>query len=341
MSDERPPALGEERAGEEFRVGVQRGLPAAEVRELSRLDPLRCALPIVQSWGLIAVAVAAAIHWPHPLVIALAILVVAAGQHGLAVLAHEAAHYRLFETRWLNDLAGKLCGAPLGVSMLTYRVIHRIHHNHLYQEIDPDLALMAGYPRGRAYLFGKLLKDLSGITIVKNYLYFTGRQLVKPIDEMVKPIGGAVKPVGDTSKRLRRAARHDRRLVLALHLLLLAAAIVSGGWRWYLLLWLLPLVTVLQVILRLRAVCEHGAVKELSSPLTAARTTLAPPWARWIMFPHNVNYHIEHHLYPSVPHYRLAECHRRLQAAGALEGAEVVPRFSETLRKIFADKAPI
>jgi hypothetical protein len=34
--------------------------------------------------------------------------------------------------------------------MLTYRIIHRIHHNHLYEPIDPDLALMAGYPRGVA-----------------------------------------------------------------------------------------------------------------------------------------------------------------------------------------------
>jgi fatty acid desaturase len=307
-------------SGEEFREVTREGLSPAEVRELSQLNALRATLPILESFGLIAIAAAVSVRWHFAVPISL--LLVAAGQHGLAVLAHEAAHYRLYKTRWLNDLVGKICGAPLGVSMLTYRIIHRIHHNHLYQEIDPDLALMAGYPRGRLYLAKKLLKDLTGITIVKNYRYFKGRQAKRPGD--------------DTSSNLRRAARRDRRIVLGVQLLILTIAIATGVWRWYLLLWILPLVTLLQAILRLRAVCEHGAVSDLTTPLRAARTTLVPIWARWILFPHNVYFHVEHHLYPSVPHYRLAECHRRLQKAGALDDAEVVPTLGGTLRKIFA-----
>ena len=102
------------------------------------------------------------------------------------------------------------------------------------------------------------------------------------------------------------------------------------------LLWVLPLVSVLQVILRLRAVCEHGAVPDINVVTKAARTTLVPFWLGWLLFPHQVNFHIEHHLYPSVPHYRLAECHRKLRAAGVLDDAEVVTTLSATLRKIFA-----
>ena len=41
------------------------------------------------------------------------------------------------------------------------------------------------------------------------------------------------------------------------------------------------------------------------------------------MFPHKVNYHIEHHLYPSVPFYNLPECHREMKSRGLLDGAEV------------------
>jgi fatty acid desaturase len=314
-------ATTSEAPGEEFRARVD-GLPPAEVRALSALSFPRAALSVAQSWALLAACVAAAVRWPHPAVIAAALVGIAGAQHGLAVLTHEAAHYRLFGHRGLNDLFGKLCGAPLGVSMVTYRLIHRIHHNHLYQPIDPDLALMAGYPRGRAYLLRKLLKDLTGVTTVKNYLYFTGRARDRSRD--------------DTSPRLRAQARRDRRLVLALALALLAASVATGVWRWYLGLWLLPLVTLLQALLRLRAVCEHGAVRDTSTPLLAARTTLAPLWVRWLLFPHHVSYHVEHHLYPSVPHYRLAECHRRLAAAGVLDGAEVVPTVRATFAKIFA-----
>jgi fatty acid desaturase len=54
-----------------------------------------------------------------------------------------------------------------------------------------------------------------------------------------------------------------------------------------------------------------------------------------LLFPHHVNYHIEHHLYPAVPHYNLPRLHAALERYAILEGAEV-RRFSETLPRIFA-----
>ena len=97
--------------------------------------------------------------------------------------------------------------------------------------------------------------------------------------------------------------------------------------------------------LRLRAVAEHGAPAGYESPLTAARTNLPGRgplgWlVRLALFPHHVNYHIEHHLYPAVPHYRLAALHRRLDAEGLLQGAEVRP-FTDTLRRVFAPRGSV
>ncbi len=309
--------------GEEFGERARRALPPDEVRELSRLSPWRSTLALAQSWALAAGCVAVALRWPRPLVVAAALVGIAGAQHGLAVLAHEAAHYRSYRGRWLNDLVGAACGTPLGLSMLTYRVIHRIHHNHLYEPIDPDLALMAGYPRGRGYLAVKLLKDLTGITTIKNYAYFAGRP------------PGEGRPLDDTSPSLRAAAARQRRRVLAYQIAFLSLAVIFGFWRWYLLLWVLPLATLLQAILRLRAVLEHGAVTDLTTPLRAARTNLVPVPVRWILFPHDVHYHIEHHLYPSIPHHRLAECHRRLVARGVLDGAEVTT-LAQALARVFA-----
>jgi fatty acid desaturase len=102
-------------------------------------------------------------------------------------------------------------------------------------------------------------------------------------------------------------------------------------------LWVLPLVTVVQAILRLRAIAEHGATTDFSSPLTAARTNLGPAWLRWALFPHHVNFHIEHHLYASVPMYNLPRLHAEMRRQGVLDGAEVVP-FGMTLGKIFAER---
>jgi fatty acid desaturase len=121
---------------------------------------------------------------------------------------------------------------------------------------------------------------------------------------------------------------------------MLAVFAWAGHLVQYLVLWILPLVTVVQAILRLRAISEHGGTTDFSSPLTAARTNLAPAWLAWLIFPHHVNYHIEHHLYASVPHYHLRELHREMAERGVLEKAEVVS-FSSTLKKIFAARRAV
>jgi fatty acid desaturase len=320
-------------SGEEFRDDVRKKLPPELVAQLTSLSAWRSTLAIAQNLAVLAAAIAIAVVWWNPLVVAAMVVVIGTQQHGLFVLAHDAAHYRLYANRRLNDIIGRAVGTVSGISMCTYRVIHRLHHNHLYQAQDPDTALHGGYPRGNAYLFRKLAKDLTGITAYKNYAYFFGAPALNTATQV------AQRPLDDTSPRLRAEARADRRTVIAVQLGAPLLAFAGGFGTEYLVLWVLPLLTVIQLILRLRAICEHGAVTDLSSPLTAARTNLAPWYLRWIMFPHSVNYHIEHHLYPGVPHYRLRTLHLELMRRGILDGAEVRDLRS-TLPQIFAERRP-
>ncbi len=319
-------------SGEEFRDDVRRRLPRGVLAPLVRIDPWRSTLALAQTFGLIALVASFAIAFWSWWAALIAIVLMAPLAHALFVLAHEAAHYRLFESRRLNDFAGRVCATLPGLSMCTYRVTHRLHHNHLYGPEDPDIALHGGYPRGRAYLLHKLARDLAGLTAWKTYAYFFGAPAANA------DTGKASRPLGDTSPALRAAARRDRWVVLGFHVAVPAAAFATG-WGWhYVVLWVVPLVTVLQAILRLRAICEHGATTDFSSPLTAARTTLAGPLARFFLFPHHVNYHVEHHLYPAVPHYHLPRLHEALAAHGILEGAEV-RGLGDTLSRIFAARA--
>ena len=321
--------------GEEFKDDFRRALPKEVVHALTRRSAWRATAALLHDVAVLAVANAAALYfWPNPLVILISVVVIGTRQHALFVIAHDAAHYLLYERRWLNDFIGRLCATVQGLSMCTYRAIHRLHHNNLYGELDPDTALHGGYPRGRWYLARKLLKDLSGQTAWKTYAYFLGGAPALNTATNV-----AVRPLDDTSNKLRAEAKRDRNVVVAVHLVALAAFAWSGYLVEYLVLWVLPLVTVVQALLRLRAIAEHGATTDFSSPLTAARTNTGPAWLAWLIFPHHVNYHIEHHLYASVPHYNLPALHREMAARGVLDGAELVP-FRVTLRKIFAERAP-
>jgi fatty acid desaturase len=319
--------------GEEFKDDFRRALPREIVQSLTRRSAWRATAAVLHDFGVLAAAIGIALYfWPNPLVLIPAVLVIGTRQHALFVIAHDAAHYLLYESRLLNDVVGRTCALVQGLSMCTYRVIHRMHHNNLYGELDPDTALHGGYPRGKWYLVRKLLKDLGGFTAWKTYAYFLGGAPALNTQTHV-----ALRPLDDTSQKLRHEARQDRNMVVAFHIAMLAAMAWSGYLLQYLVLWVLPLVTVVQAILRLRAIAEHGATTDFSSPLTAARTNLAPAWLEWLIFPHQVNYHIEHHLYASVPHYNLPALHKALQANQVLEQAEVLP-FRLTLRKIFAER---
>src|SRR5438874_7099313 len=319
--------------GEEFKDDFRRALASELVRELTRRSAWRASAAVFADVAVLALAIGIALaYWPNPLALLPAIIVIGSRQHALFVIAHEAAHYLLYERRWLNDLAGRACAAAQGLSMCTYRVIHRLHHNNLYGALDPDTALHGGYPRGRMYLVRKLVKDLSGLTAWKTYAYFLGGAPALNTATNV-----AVRPLDDTSAKLRAQARTDRNTVIGFHIALLIVFAASGYLVQYLVLWVLPLVTVVQAILRLRAIAEHGATTDFSSPLTAARTNLGPAWLRWIIFPHNVNYHVEHHLYACVPQYNLPRLHAEMKRQGILEGAEVIG-FRHTLGKIFADR---
>src|SRR5262245_41917079 len=92
--------------GEEFRDDERRrvGLPPAMVKRLTRIDPGRSAGAVALSLAVVAAAIGAALAWWTPWVVVPAVLVIGIEQHALFVLAHDAAHYRLFEPRWLNDL---------------------------------------------------------------------------------------------------------------------------------------------------------------------------------------------------------------------------------------------
>jgi fatty acid desaturase len=312
-------------------------LPPELLAPLTTLDDarsLRAMLPTLLA--LAGVPAVAAVVWT-PWVVVPAVLVIAALQHAMFVLVHDAAHYRLFSDRRLNDAVGRALGALAGISMCTYRVVHRLHHNHLYGDVDPDIALHGGYPRGRAYLLRKLATDLSGRTAWKTYRYFFGAPAANA------ETATAPRPLDDTPASLRADAASDRRTVIAVQLALpLAALLLAGptGLAKYALLWLLPALTVLQALLRVRAIAEHGAPAGYESALVAARTNLAGPLARALLFPHHVGYHVEHHLYPAVPHYHLPALHALLVSRGMLDGAEL-RRFPDTWRRIYADRRPV
>jgi fatty acid desaturase len=97
--------------------------------------------------------------------------------------------------------------------------------------------------------------------------------------------------------------------------------------------WLLPFATILQVMFFTRAAFEHGAIPDSQDRFRNTRTYLGRPIMVWLVAPLNVHYHLEHHLYPAVPFFRLPKLHKAL-ASTYLRADACVEEISSTWSKL-------
>lgn len=91
---------------------------------------------------------------------------------------------------------------------------------------------------------------------------------------------------------------------------------------WYFLLWLVPLFTAFSFFMILRQVVQHGNAG--SDRLTNTRIFHVNRLIQLSVFPLGMDYHLPHHLFPMVPHYRLRELHALLMETESYRKEAVV-----------------
>ncbi len=285
--------------------------------------------------GVLAAAAALTVYWPNPLSIVVALLLIGSRQLGLAILMHEAAHRSLLRSAGWNDRVGAwLCAAPLLLDLFEYRNTHQQHH--LYtgmrydgQSGDPDLVLVRFYPLSRKGLRRWLWRDLTGRVMWRvNALPVTTRLGYR----IVGPRGPVPGPQGQQpiARQIVDIWKHFHRSII--FYAVLAAGLLLAGWWLPLLLWFVAWYCVYPLFLRIRLIAEHGMVERSPNLLANTRTTLAAWWERLLFAPHHVHYHLEHHLMPAVPCYRLPQLHCLLKKKGALDQAEIASGYAQILR---------
>jgi len=278
-------------------------LTLEELRDLRRASPLRSAGLVLHAWAVVAGAMIVYAAWPSPLTLVAAVAVIGSRQLGLAVLAHEAAHWLLFPRQRANDRVARwLCAGPVGIDLRSYRRSHHLHHRYTREAEDPELAEMTRLPISRGTLWRPVLADLSGWSAC----------------------------------RLVVAGWRPRRETLIANAALFALLAATDHWALYPLLWLLPLLTWYRLLSRLRQLSEHGRTAVAGDPLRNSRTTAAGPLARAFLAPYWVNHHLEHHLLVFVPCWKLGRAHRLLLAKGHGPGMDLASGYGAVIRSAVA-----
>ena len=111
--------------------------------------------------------------------------------------------------------------------------------------------------------------------------------------------------------------------------LVLAGILAAAGHLWLYSAWAVAYCTSFGLYVRIRSMAEHAGLERTSNMLRNTRTTRAGPLARATVAPLRVNYHVEHHILPAIPYFRLKEAHRMLRERGLVVEA---PGFADVLR---------
>lgn len=297
---------------------------------LSRVSTWRWLAAAISDWVLVFASIAVCVIWPWWFVFLPAILLIGTRQHALGVLLHEGVHYRAASSRRVNDfLSDWLVGYPLLCPTAGYRRFHLEHHRLLDTPNDPERITMDKFPKEWCFpmrclwLLTLVVRDLSGTW-------------PKPLIILAKLIWNM--PPKDT-------LRHALHIAL-LHAVFVVSAVAAGRPWIYLFLWVAPLVTVFPACFRIRTIAEHSAVdlsrkrytrqqvEVLDSTRSMIYSTLLGRFFGWLIMPHYVGYHIEHHLYPTVPFHNLPSLASTLRRQVTFKSAHTTSSFRGLVREL-------
>jgi len=263
-----------------------------DLRELSTLKPWKSLLIILLEWLIIMACILIHKSYPSTIVYLFVWFIIATRFYAMYSLIHEAIHYSITRNKIWNDIIAQVfLGFPLLISLNEMRENHLTHHKYLQTEQDPEMKHLLykefHFPASKYQLMQLFLLDITGI----NFVYY---KLLK-LYNLIFHFNSKNKWI------LIETAIFGTILIFAYHF---------GFAKYLILYWLIPYATFYQLLNRIRLSTEHFNVKEANPFKT--RSVVPSLIEKLIFTPYNLGYHLEHHLYPTIPFYNLPKLHSLL-----------------------------
>lgn len=283
------------------------------LRQLSILKPWKSISVILLEWLVIIVCIFIHKLFPSTVVYLFVWFVIATRLYAMYSLLHEAIHYSITRNKIWNDIIAQVfLGFPLLISLKSMRENHMTHHKYLQTDQDPEMKHLSykefHFPATKIELLQLFLLDITGI----NFMYYKLQKLYNLIFHF-------------SSKKLVSL------LEIFLFVNIFVLAYYFGFAIDLLIYWLIPYATIYQLLNRIRLSTEHFNIDETNSFKT--RSVIPSFIEKLIFTPYNLGYHLEHHLYPTIPFYNLPKLHNLLIENEAYQKEAIVhSSYSQVLR---------
>jgi fatty acid desaturase len=287
------------------------------IRDLSGPRPGYFLTQLALAWLVIAGSIFWAAYAQNPWISALVVVIVATRQNILGLLVHEQAHCLGFKPRFGDPFVNLVAAYPLLLLTVEgYAKVHLTHHKYFFTERDPDHLRKSGddwiLPMRPGKLAGLFLRDLLGLNVLK---LLKGKRQAGPA-----PVEFG-----------RRAPVWLRPLFFVV---LATCLTLTASWGGFLLYWVLPLLTVFQVIVRWGALAEHQYNLPDASVAESTPVILPSRLDRLLLPNLNFSLHAYHHDFPGVSAGQLRQLHALYVNAGLVNEAAVFHGNFDYLRHI-------
>jgi fatty acid desaturase len=239
---------------------------------------LRGFTALIFDWGVIFGTIAFSVWMNDWIVYLISVWIIGAFQYAIGEsLFHEASHCNLFRTKKLNDYLEWIYAVPFFVDMNQYRTEHTDHHYKMNTEADHIV---------RDY-------EIHGLNNPKKNLFWMW---------FIKPI------IGYAGLFYLRFAIQLNPPKSSIKFAILWIPVVSIFWYFdslnlLVMYWFIPFLWSFASFFYWAEISEHYNTKSGSRSDIGFLKNL---------FHHNGGYHYIHHMYPTIPWYKLPEAHKVL-----------------------------
>lgn len=209
---------------------------------------------------------------------------------------HECSHGTAFKTDWMNNLVYEVASFMVMRESVIWRWSHTRHHSDtIIVGRDPEIQI----PRP---------PDLKGLAL--SLINYGGYMTYYP--NLIRHACGHMSdaertyvPDTEFGKIFRNA-----RICVAIYLLVIVSAITLQTWI-PIFLFMLPQFFGTWLMIVHNTTQHAGLAENVLDHRLNCRTVYMNPISRFIYW--NMNYHVEHHMFPLVPYHRLPELHKAVK----------------------------
>jgi fatty acid desaturase len=230
-------------------------------------------------------------YYFYPLVL----IVIGSRQRALATLVHESAHKRLAKNAFLNNILGTfLSGYFIFQKMSAYKRSHIASHHAYFgdKNKDPDYIY--------ALKEGIYAKELTAQMFFKKYIVypFFLTKIPSYINALI------------FDRLLNNENKKETVILISFWITLISLSVMGGFFDLLLLFWIIPYLTIFQIIGWFIELAEHFPLMENSYSLHMSRNRHSRGVEKFLTAMHNENYHLVHHINPRIPFWKMKKAHQ-------------------------------